>query len=120
MKIAVDIARLEYQTRTQTAWETNYQPRAAYTASREGPGKTSNPIRFVNIAITTNEFIELNENVTTKRKTLWHQKLFESFLVPKNEPRKMHGIPPAELNSVMREFVMKSTQERWDRLRDRL
>lgn len=84
-----------------------HTPPAATTAETEI--ETDN--RFANINMSAQEFIQLNENDSTKKKTLGHQKLFETFLQTKQEPRQIHHIPAAELNSYLCEFILRVRQK---------
>lgn len=67
--------------------------------------------RFARINISAQEYIQLNENENTKKKTLGHQKLFESFLIEKQDTRQIHQIPPNELNTLVCEFLMRVRQK---------
>ncbi|XP_021363676.1 glutamine-rich protein 1-like [Mizuhopecten yessoensis] len=63
--------------------------------------------RFVNMDENDlRNFVDQNENINTKKKTLCHMKLFEHFLNDVNELRQMHQIPTTELDSHLSKFLI--------------
>ena len=72
---------------------------------------SANDKRFAQINMNPQQFIQLNENENTRRKTLGHQKLFESFLETKQEERQIHNIPPSQLNTYLCEFILRVRQK---------
>ena len=69
-----------------------------------------NGMRYAQVESVQN-FIESNENKNTRVKTLGHQKLFESFLSMQNETRKIHEIPPSELDEHLSTFFLSVRQK---------
>ena len=61
--------------------------------------------RFVD-AGSVDEFISEKENKGTAQKTLRDVKLFQLFLVTKNEDRNIEDIPTGELNEYMSDFII--------------
>ena len=61
--------------------------------------------RFVD-AGSVDEFISEQENKGTAQKTLRDVKLFQLFLVTKNEDRNIEDIPTGELNEYMSDFII--------------
>lgn len=88
----------------ELADETVSDPPAAAQSTETGN-------RFANINMTAQQYIQVNENENTRRKTLGHQKLFEGFLQTKQESRQIHAIPPSELNTYLCEFILRVRQK---------
>ena len=55
-----------------------------------------------------------NENKATRRKTLSHQKLFESYLEEQNELRAICDIAPGDLNNYLSQFLVSVRQQNGD------
>ena len=60
------------------------------------------------------DYIFENENKATRRKTLSHQKLFESYLEEQNELRAICDIAPADLNNYSSQFLVSVRQQNGD------
>ena len=60
------------------------------------------------------DYIFENENKATRRKTLSHQKLFESYLEEQNELRAICDIAPADLNNYLSQFLVSVRQQNGD------
>ena len=60
------------------------------------------------------DYIYENENKATRRKTLLHQKLFESYLEEQNELRAICDIAPADLNNYLSQFLVSVCQQNGD------
>ena len=80
------------------------------TAPPTTSASSVNGMRFAQVESVQN-FIESNENKNTRVKTLDHQKLFESFLSMQNETRKIHEIPPSELDEHLSKFFLSVRQK---------
>lgn len=72
--------------------------------------ETPNKARFPELETTVEEFLDINKNENTKRKTLCHQKLLEDYLTEKQEYRNIHEIDPEELNGYLCEFILRVRQ----------
>jgi hypothetical protein len=55
-------------------------------------------------------FLEINENINTRKKTMYDMKLVNAFLMSKNETRLVQFIPPDELNSHLCNFILAVTK----------
>ena len=62
--------------------------------------------RFADRNISVDEFIEQQENESTKRKTEQNVSVLNHFLSRKNEKRSIEDIPSAELNLYLGEFII--------------
>ena len=60
------------------------------------------------------KYITENENEQTRRKTLSHQRLFESYLSGLNEHRPIHEIHAIELNQYLCQFIVSVRQKNGD------
>jgi hypothetical protein len=63
--------------------------------------------RFIEIdESTTYDVVEQQKNANTKKMTESHTRLFNSFLISKNENRKIEEIPPKDLDLFLAQFFL--------------
>ena len=60
------------------------------------------------------QFIYENENAATRKKTIGHIKLLNSFLQEVGETREVQNIPPSDLDSLLRKFFVGVRQKNGD------
>ena len=58
-------------------------------------------------------FSEEQENVNTKKKTLYELKLFKEFLTSEDERRELQEIPAAELQQFVIKVCAGGEKEKW-------
>ena len=58
-----------------------------------------------------NDFIEQNENVNTRKKTLSHIKLVQSYLLSIGVSNELHSLAPAELDRHLAKFFVVVRQK---------
>ena len=79
------------------------------------PNAPNDTSRFIPVADADIEnFIQDNENSNTRRKTLGHIKLVQSFLLSQGETRELHKIPSNELDKYLSKFLIGVRQRNGD------